>query len=117
MKTYSWREFGREAEFVVASYLRLNGWDIVFSPSSRGAADLIVNKDNNKWCIQIKASTKSPHIKSEEIKKLKEYAYSIGGIPVFASVQPWRNDVNHGFSTGSYMIFLYSMDDWQLLKP
>ena len=48
---YSWREFGREAEFVIASYLKLKGWKIKFSPSSRGAADVVATKDGRKWCV------------------------------------------------------------------
>lgn len=118
MNTYSWRDFGMEAEFLVASYLKLKGWNITISPSSRGAADIVANKDENTWCIQIKASMKSPHIRSEEIGRLKRYASSINGLPVFASVQPWQNNNNNqeGASIGPYMIFLYSIDDWKLLR-
>jgi len=113
---YSWREFGREAEFVVASYLRSKGWSIVFSACSRGPADIVARKDESIWCIQVKASMKSPHIRSEEIRKLKKYAASIEGIPVFAAVQPWEsNGERNCTSLGSYMIFLYSMDDWKSL--
>jgi Holliday junction resolvase len=114
--SYSWREFGREAEFVVASYLRSKGWSIVFSPCSRGPADIVARKDESIWCIQVKASMKSPHIKSEEIERLKKYASSVNGIPVFAAVQPWQNDSKKGASLGSYTIFLYSMDEWKLLQ-
>lgn len=86
MTNYSWREFGREAEFVVASYLRLKDWNIKFSPSSRGAADIVANKDGKTLCIQVKASMKSPHIRSEELRRLKTYAYSNNGLPVIASI-------------------------------
>ena len=114
--SYSWREFGREAEFVVASYLRSKGWSIVFSKSSRGPADIVARKDESIWCIQVKASMKSPHIKSEEIRKLKTYASSITGLPVVATVQPWEsNNEQKGASIGSYMIFLYSINDWKSL--
>ncbi len=116
MMTYSWCNFGREAEFVVASYLKLRGWKIAFSPSSRGAADIIASKDERIWCIQVKASMKSPHIRSEEIRRLKTYAASINGLAVFATFQPWQNNSKHGASIGSYTIFLYSMDDWKLLR-
>ncbi len=114
---YSWRDFGREAEFVVASYLKSKGWNITFSPSSRGPADIIASKDRNVWCIQVKASMKSPHIKSEEIRRLKQYGLSIRGLPVFATVQPWHSNSTQrgGFSVGQYMIFLYSVDDWKSL--
>jgi Holliday junction resolvase len=113
---YSWREFGREAEYVVASYLKLKGWNIVFSPASRGAADIIARKDTNTWCIQVKASMKSPHIRSDEISRLKAYADAISGTPVFASVQPWESNDKQRVSIGPYMIFLYSMDDWRTLQ-
>ena len=115
---YSWREFGREAEFVIASYLRSKGWNIRFSPSSRGPADLVATKDGNIWCIQVKASTKSPHIKSEEIMRLKAYASSINGLPVFASFQPWndRDGEARGISIGDYKIFFYSLNSWRYLR-
>ncbi|MFQ5940584.1 MAG: hypothetical protein ACE5KA_02650 [Nitrososphaerales archaeon] len=118
MSIYSWRDFGREAEFIVASYLKFKGWNIAFSPSSRGAADIVARKDENAWCIQVKSSMKSPHIRSEEIKRLKTFADSVNGLPVFASVQPWQNNaVQEGLSIGRYMIFLYSLDNWQSLQP
>ena len=114
--SYSWRDFGREAEFVVASYLRSKGWNIRFSPASRGAADLVASKDGKVRCIQVKASTKSPHIKSEEVSRLKRYAASINGIPVLATVQPWQNNAQRGVSIGSRMIFLYNLDNWEMLQ-
>ena len=116
MKSYSWSDFGREAEFVIASYLKSKDWNIKFSPSSRGAADVVANKGGQKWCIQVKASLKSPHIKSEEICRLKEYASSVNGLPVFASFQPWDKGQGHiGAPIGPYMIFLYSVNDWKPL--
>lgn len=117
MSIYSWRDFGREAEFVVASYLKLKGWNITFSPSSRGAADIVANKGKNTWCIQVKASMKSPHIRSEEIRRLKKYASSVTGVPVLASVQPWQSKSKQsGSSLGEYMIFLYSVENWESLQ-
>lgn len=116
MSVYSWRDFGREAEFLVASYLKLKGWDIIPSPSSRGAADMVASKGPAKWCIQVKASMKSPRIRSEEISRLMAYASSVKGIPVFASVQPWNGGrAPEEASVGPYVIFLYSIDDWKLL--
>ncbi len=115
-KSYSWSEFGREAEFIVASYMKLKGWNISLSPSSRGAADIVARKKNRIWCIQVKASLKSPHIKSQEISRLKKYAAAVGGDPVFATLQPWHSD-QYGMSLGSYMIFLYSLDNWTALLP
>ncbi|MEM2759222.1 MAG: hypothetical protein QXU32_09585 [Nitrososphaerales archaeon] len=112
---YSWREFGREAEFLVASYLKTRGWNIRFSPLSRGAADIVAHKNGETWCIQVKASLKSPHIKSKEIRELKEYACSVRGLPVLALVQPWQNE-NGGVSIGQYMIFLRSASNWELMQ-
>jgi hypothetical protein len=115
---YSWREFGREAEYVVGSILNLKGWKVRFSPSSRGPADMVASKDGNTWCIQVKASMKSPHIKSEEITKLKAYASSIKGLPVFASFHPWndRDGEGGGISIGDYKIFFYSLNSWRSLS-
>jgi Holliday junction resolvase len=112
---YSWREFGREAEFVVASYLRSRGWSIALSPSSRGAADIVASKGKSLWCIQVKASTKSPHIKSGELKRLREYASSNNGKAVFATVQPWHGET-HGVFIGEYTILLYSADNWAMIN-
>jgi Holliday junction resolvase len=112
--TYSWREFGRDAEFVVASYLKSKGWDVRISKASRGAADIVASKEKKTWCIQVKASTKSPHIMSHEIQRLKNFAMSIEGDAVFATVQPWQVS-EYGVSLGSYMIFLYSLDNWAIL--
>lgn len=114
MDTYSWREFGRDAEFVIASYLKSNGWDVLISKSSRGPADIVAHKEKKIWCIQVKASTKSPHIKSREIQRLKNYARSVAGDPVLATVQPWEVR-GQGISLASYMIILYSLDTWAVL--
>jgi Holliday junction resolvase len=113
--TYSWREFGREAEFVVASYLKSKGWDVRISKSSRGAADIVAHNEKKIWCIQVKASTKSPHIKSREIRRVKNYARSVHGDAVLATVQPWEAR-GQGISLGSYMISLYSLDTWAVLN-
>jgi len=114
---YSWREFGREAEYVVGSILKLKGWKVRFSPSSRGPADIIASKSGTTWCIQVKSSLKSPHIKSQEISKLNGFARSVRGIAVFASFQPWCDNQEFGFSIGQYKILLYSLEDWKLLQP
>ncbi len=89
----------------------------MLSPASRGAADMVASKGSDRWCIQVKASTKSPHIKSEEICRLVAHTSLIRVVPVFASVQPWFGSaMPEGASVGNYMIFLYSMRDWKLLR-
>ena len=136
MSQYSWREFGREAEFVVANYLRLKGWSMLLSPCSRGAADLIASKQDIRWCIQVKASTKAVRITSQELKKLKELSSKLNASPVLASLQPYQtNDSSNtldaadrrivrgsngemvGISLGQYMLFLYSIDTWKPIEP
>jgi len=132
----SWREFGREAEFVVANYLRLKGWSILLSPYSRGPADLIASKGSVSWCIQVKASTRAARITSQELNKLKELSSRLNASPVLASLQPYQiNDSSNtldpadrrivrgsngemvGVSLGQYMLFLYSVDTWKPIEP
>ena len=135
MIQYSWREFGREAEFVVASYLRLKGWSILLSPCSRGPADLIARKGTTNWCIQVKASTKAARISSRELNNLKNFSNKLSASPVLASLQPYEiggsttldpadrrmvRDSNGdmvGVSLGQYMLSLYSVDTWKPVEP
>ena len=53
LSCYSWSKFGREAEFVVAIYLRSCGWDVQLSRGSRGPADLIATQGSTKWLIVV----------------------------------------------------------------
>ena len=110
---YSWAKFGREAEYVVALYLKSLGWGITLSRGSRGPADLIAKCGNTYWFIQVKSSGGVPRIRGYEIRRLKDLAASMGGLPVISTFQPFRN----GFSTGNYSILFYMLDNWQILDP
>jgi Holliday junction resolvase len=110
---YSWSKFGREAEYVVALYLRSLGWNVSLSRGSRGPADIIATSGNAYWFIQVKSSAGIPRIKSHEIKRLKEMAAYKGGLPVISTFQPFRS----GFNTGNYSILFYTLDNWQTVNP
>lgn len=110
---YSWSKFGREAEYVVALYLKSVGWDIVLSPASRGPADIVAICNNSKWFIQVKASAGIPRLRGYEVKRLKELAENNSGLPVVSTFQPFPG----GFSTGNYSILFYAVDSWQTLDP
>lgn len=110
---YSWSKFGREAEYVVALYLKTVGWDVRLSPASRGPADIVATCKNEKWFIQVKASSGVPRLKGYEVKRLKELAESDGGLPIVSTFQPFPG----GFSTGNYSILFYMLDSWQLIDP
>jgi hypothetical protein len=110
---YSWSKFGREAEYVVALYLKSIGWNVALSPASRGPADIVAICNNSKWFIQVKASAGIPRLRGYEVKRLKELAESNGGLPVVSTFQPFPG----GFSTGNYSILFYALDSWQALDP
>lgn len=106
-------KFGREAEYVVALYLKSIGWDVALSPASRGPADIVATCNNSKWFIQVKASGGIPRLRGYEVKRLKELAENSNGLPVVSTFQPFRG----GFSTGNYSILFYALDNWQALDP
>jgi len=110
---YSWSKFGREAEYVVALYLKSLGWNIALSRGSRGPADITASCGNVCWFIQVKSSSGVPHVRGYEIKGLKDIAASKGGLPVISTLQPLRN----GFNIGNYSISFYMLDNWQVLDP
>lgn len=110
---YSWSRFGREAEYVVALYLKSSGWNVALSRGSRGPADIIATCGNEQWFIQVKSSAGVPRLRGYEIKRLKEIAANKGGLPVISTLQPFRG----GFSTGNYSILFYMLDSWQSLDP
>jgi len=104
---YSWSKFGREAEYIVALYLKSIGWDVRLSPANRDPADIVANCDSSKWFIQVKASSG----KGYEVKRLMELAKSKSGLPVVSTFQPFCG----GFSTGNYSILFYVLDSWQAI--
>ena len=110
---HSWSKFGREAEYVVALYLKTMGWDVALSPASRGPADIVATCDNSKWFIQMKASSGIPRLKGYEVKRLIELSESGCGLPVVSTFQLFPG----GFSTGNYSILFYLLDSWQELDP
>jgi Holliday junction resolvase len=110
---YSWSAFGREAEYVVALYLKSSGWNVVLSRGSRGPADIVATCSTARWFIQVKSSAGIPRLRGYEIKKLKEIAACKGGLPVISTLQPLAG----GFSTGNYSIIFYLLDSWQTLNP
>jgi Holliday junction resolvase len=132
--TYSWSKFGREAEFVVALYLRSRGWNIELSKGSRGPADIIAtNRNYTKWMIQVKSSTGITHLKGYEVRRLKEAAEKNDGLAVIATLQPTeivnplsayenrsKTDIkgddcyrNNTVCLGNYTIVFYSLNDWK----
>ena len=111
---YSWSKFGREAEYVVALYLKCIGWkDVKLSPGSRGPADIIATSNSARWFIQVKASGGIPRLRGYEVKRLMDLADRTSGLPVVATYQPYKQ----GFITGNYSILFYLLDSWDLLDP
>lgn len=111
---YSWNKFGREAEYVVALYLKTAGWDVQLSPASRGPADIVATFDDQRWFIQVKASSGIPRLKGFEIKRLMDLAENNSGLPVVSTFQPFPGG---GFSIGNYSILFYELDSWRIINP
>lgn len=109
----SWSRFGREAEYVVALYLKSLGWDVSLSRGSRGPADITAAIGNTKWFIQVKSSGGVPRLKGYEVKRLVDMAASKGGLAVVSTLQP----SGPGFSIGNFAISFYLLDSWQLVDP
>jgi Holliday junction resolvase len=113
--SYSWSKFGREAEYIVALYLRSEGWSVSLSPASRGPADIVAARNGEQqWFIQVKASSGVPRLKGHEVKRLRELAESRGGLAVISTLQPFNGG---GFSIGSYAIMFYELASWKKLDP
>jgi Holliday junction resolvase len=130
VSSYSWSKFGREAEFIIAIYLKLRGWSIQLSKGSRGPTDIIATRNSTVWLIQVKSSNTIPKLKGYEVKKLKEMADISGGLAVIAILRPaFRGNLNKDsmslegderlceINLGRYSIFFYSLDSWKALTP
>ena len=130
VSSYSWSKFGREAEFIIAIYLKLRGWSIQLSKGSRGPADIIATRNSTIWLIQVKSSNTVPRLKGYEVKRLKEMADSSGGLAVIAILRPaFRGNPNEDsmslegdgglceINLGRYSIFFYSLDSWKTITP
>jgi hypothetical protein len=136
MKSYSIGTFGREAEYIVALYLRFVGWQVRLSKNSRGPADIIAvfNSGNNqkKWLIQVKSSRKIPRIKGYEIVRLNAAATVAGGDPIVATLHPLiGNDTNKlinfpenidhdsslAISNTRFAITFFCLPYWSIIRP
>jgi hypothetical protein len=138
----SWSKFGREAEFVVALFLRLKGWNIELSKGSRGPADIIATyKNHTKWLIQVKSSTSLAHLKGYDVKRLRKESQIKGGLAVIAILQPtetllslstigqlgdhqsnvdieWDENCERDLIyLGNYVLVFYSLNDWRRIMP
>ena len=112
---YSWSSFGREAEYVVALYLKSVGWtDVRLSPGSRGPADIIASCSNALWYIQVKASSGIPRLKAREVRRLIKMAGDNNGTAVVSTLQPFPASA---FSTGNFSVNFYEIDSWSVLDP
>jgi Holliday junction resolvase len=130
ISSYSWSKFGREAEFIIAIYLKLRGWSIQLSKGSRGPADIIATRNSTVWLIQVKSSNTVPKLKGYELKRLKEMADIFGGLAVIAILRPaFGGNPNkdsmsleaderlYEINLGRYSIFFYSLDNWKAITP
>ncbi|HKU50176.1 MAG TPA: restriction endonuclease, partial [Nitrososphaera sp.] len=113
---YSWSSFGREAEYIVALYLKSAGWsDVRLSPGSRGPADIVASRHGAiTWYIQVKASSGIPRLKAYEIRRLVALAGKNDGKPVVSTLQPFPASA---FSTGNFSVNFYEIDSWKVLDP
>jgi hypothetical protein len=113
LHNYSWSKFGREAEYLVALYLKAVGWDVWLSPGSRGPADIVATCNDHKWFIQVKASLGIPRLKGFEVKRLKDLSEKDSGLPVVSTFQQFPP----GFSNDKFSILFYELDSWRLIDP
>lgn len=112
---YSWSSFGREAEYVVALYLKAVGWsDVRLSPGSRGPADIVASCARASWYIQVKASSGIPRLKGREVSRLTKLARENNGSAVVSTLQPFHAGA---FSTGNFSVNFYELDSWSVLDP
>lgn len=97
---YSSYCFGREAEFIVAVFLKARGWKLSLSKGSRGPADIIATRDSMKWLIQVKCSNLVPRVKGYEIRRLTELAEFVNASAVIATIQPSSTVMFKGVKRG-----------------
>jgi Holliday junction resolvase len=109
--------FGREAEFIVAVFLKAKGWKLNISKGSRGPADIIAFRDPIKWLIQVKSSNLIPRIKGYEIRRLAEVAEFVGASAVIATLQPSFTVMFEEVETGSPDLAngVYHIGDYSLI--
>jgi Holliday junction resolvase len=85
---------GIKAENKVASQYKNNGWNVMQSPGSRGAADLKCSKNNITHYVQVKSSTtNTPSISNYEAGRLKSTSTRNGATAVIAKVTPTETKI------------------------
>lgn len=92
---------GVAAERKVASQYRSNGWTVIQSAGSRGAADLKCTNGNKTHFVQVKSTgspTRTPYISSSEQGRLKSTATRNGATSVVAKVTPSGTNVMYAKS-------------------
>lgn len=79
---------GIRAENKVANQYKKEGWSVIQSAGSRGAADLKCTKNNLEHYVQVKSSTvnNNPQISKSEIGRLKSTATKNDATAVVAKV-------------------------------
>jgi Holliday junction resolvase len=130
--SYTWSQFGREAEITIAIYMKYRGWGVKLSQGSRGPADIIAAHKSIKWLIQVKSSTRIPKLKGYEVKRLIKMAKIAGGLAVVATLQPTETVMvpveehgtispisikESGIRIGNYMLYFYSLPEWKRISP
>ena len=122
-QSYSIGTFGREAEYIVALYLRLIGWQVRLSKNSRGPADIVAvldsNKKQRKWVIQVKSSRKIPRIKGHEILRLIASASIARGDPIVATLHPIIviHDSKFATSDRRFAVTFFHLPYWNIIRP
>ena len=122
-------QFGREAEYIVAVFLKSRGWKLSLSKGSRGAADIIAIRNSIKWLIQVKSSNLIPRIRGYEIKRLTEAAELVNASAVIATLQPSQTIMNHDvgrnrnshlndgvYHIGIYSLIFYLLPNWSRIS-
>jgi Holliday junction resolvase len=134
--SYSIGTFGREAEYIVALYLRIIGWRVRISKNSLGPADIVAvldsKKKQRKWLIQVKSSRKIPRIKGHEILRLIAAASIARGDPIVATLHPiignnnnqlinFPKNINHesklAFSDRRFVVSFFYLPYWSIIRP
>lgn len=79
---------GIRAEHKVKKMYESNGYDVIQSPGSRGAADLKCTRGNTTHYVQVKSSSQSsnPYISNGEIGRLKLTSTKNNATPMIAKI-------------------------------
>lgn len=80
-------QLGRFTEIQVCRILQKLGWKTNLSPGSRGPADIHANKNEKKWCIQVKFRGDGVHtLTCSEEAQLMAHSTKCGCKPIVAIV-------------------------------